>query len=178
MPEPPHIGDVYVVRTAGIPAWLIRWGAALRDQPNLGNHVAIMHHFDAAGVPWGLEGKPGGVGWVDMRRYVNSRWTTSNAEQPRDPASRLVVAKNMEAMIGTKYDWQAIADDAFHALGIPALFAEDWHGQGSPGHVVCSSYAAWQYHEQGWAHPNTDHERHCAPSDWTKFNMTKGWING
>lgn len=58
--------DVLVVRTSGFAADMIRLGAALTGKPNLDNHVAVMHHWDGE-VPWGLEGKPGGVGWVDLR---------------------------------------------------------------------------------------------------------------
>lgn len=43
-------GDVLAVRTSGRPAWWIRLGAALKDEPNLSNHIAVAHHTDKAGT--------------------------------------------------------------------------------------------------------------------------------
>ena len=171
-----NIGDVLVVRSNGAAGFLIRLGAALRNKPNLGNHIAVMHHTDDKGIPWGLEGKPGGVGWVDLRNYSNSRWTMCNDGQPISTAQAASVARAMGVMVGTPYDWQAIAADAFKALHIEYLFAQDWHGKGIPGHVVCSSLAAWAYEQAGLAHPGeSGHERFVAPGDWNQFILTKAW---
>jgi hypothetical protein len=173
------VGNVLVTRSGGWAGLMIRLGAAFRDKPNLGNHVAIYHHTDHTDdgdVPWGIEGKPGGVGWVDLRGYLASKWTVANDAQPMTDAQRATIAGTCEAALGTPYDWRAIAADAFDALRIPQLFADNWHGRGAPGHVVCSSLAAWVYDEVGLAHPTPDAERYCKPADWSAFIITEGWL--
>lgn len=163
-----------LTRSKGWGSTLIRLGAALRDEPNLVNHVAVFHHYDAAGIPWAIEGRPGGVGWVDARKYLRSRWTVVST-QPINDNAREAIAHRMTTLLGTAYDWQAIAADAFASLRIPTLFAQDWHGQGSPGHVVCSSYAAFEWMRQGLDRPRLGHERFCTPNDWQEFLITEGW---
>lgn len=167
-------GIVLVTRGGGRASFMIRLGAAFRDKPNLGNHVAVAHHTDKDGTPWGLEGRPGGVGWVDLRKYIDSPWTVTNAEQPIDPRVRSTIAKKMEAMIGTEYDWNAIAADAFESLHIRALFKQNWKGQGAPGHVVCSSFAAYLYHAADLPAPLGD-ARYVTPGDWGQFIVVRGW---
>lgn len=171
--------DIVVVRTPGgfpTPQWWIRLGAALQDKPNLDNHVAVMHHYDSQGVPWGLQGQPGGVGWVDMRAYIASPYTVNNCGQPaRTDAERAEAAKLAESMLGTKYDWQAIGGD-----GLMDLHVHLWndlsfpHGL-KPGEVVCSSYGAYVYEMMTWAHPSTGTERVCQPADWEQFCTANGY---
>lgn len=172
----PPIGTVLAVRQGGFAAFMIRLGAALRNKPNLSNHIAVMHHVAQDGVPWVIEGKPGGVGWADARNYLKSRWTITNEPQATliTPEARARIVSDMEAMLGRAYDWSAILADAITSLGIPALFAKDWKGTGSPGHVVCSSLAAWLYDREGLAHP-TGSDRYITPGDWDGFIVTRGW---
>ena len=172
----PQIGDVLVVGSGK--SWssrLIRVGQALRGQPCTGNHVAILHHF-TDGVPWALEGRPGGVGWVDARRYIRDKRTVTNAEQPKTDEQREALATLCEAMIGTKYDWLAIKDNALESLGLEPLWTYDWDGKGVPGQVVCSSYAAWAYTKVDLAHPRPGRERHVFPSDWSEFCFDSLWL--
>jgi hypothetical protein len=171
------VGDVVAVATNGWAAKVIDLGERLAGKRDLDNHVAVVHHIDAAGVPWGVEGKPGGVGWVDMRGYLGDRRTRSNAAQPKTAAQRAIVGDNIVKTLSTQYDWPAIAGDALMLLApdLPKLFAVNWHGQGAPGHVVCSSYAAWLYRVAGLAHPSVGQERFCEPADWTSFDETKAW---
>jgi len=69
-PARPMPGDLLLTRSkTGVFGRLIRVGAALRDEPNLINHVVIVDHQDRQGTWWGIEGRPGGVGWVDLQRY-------------------------------------------------------------------------------------------------------------
>lgn len=162
-------GDVLAVRSTGAPAELIRVGEELAGKPGLENHIAIMHHY-TGGVPWGLEGRPGGVGWVDLRGYVASPWTVDNCAQPaRTDAQRAMVATAAQHLIGTRYDWEAIADDTLRAFRMPDLFGKTIDGT-VPGHVVCSSYAAFLYERAGWARPVVP-DRDCEPADWTSFIM-------
>lgn len=175
----PGIGDVVAVRESSFASIMIRFGAALRNKPNLSNHIAVMHHTvnnpDGSTTLWGIEGKPGGVGWVDMTVYLNSRWTRTNVEQPKTDEQRKLVASVMESMLGRAYDWAAIAADAFEALHLPYMFGEHWSKSGSPGHVVCSSVAAYSYGQAKLLHPNLNDERRCMPADWDEFIITRSW---
>lgn len=168
----PQPGDILAVRSPGTAGRLIRFGAAMRElvtnsaEPNLDNHIAVVHHTDKAGTLWCLEGRPGGVGWRDSSDYLKSPWTVSNVGQPKTAAQRKTVCDGAEAMIGTEYDWVGIAADAASALDLGALFHPRF-GQ-VPGHVVCSSLAAWLYGKAGLDKPAGDRE--VSPADWT------GWI--
>jgi hypothetical protein len=165
--------DILAVRTSGWAADAIRLGQALQDKPNLSNHVAIMHHW-LGDVPWGLEGRPGGVGWVDLRHYLADHNTLNNCGQPgRTGTDRAWVAGKAEAMLGTKYDWEAIADDTLRAFRMDDLWAKDWHGQ-APGHVVCSSFAAFLHKLKGWARPACP-DRDTEPGDWDSFILAGGY---
>lgn len=166
-------GDILAVRGTGWAATAIRLGAALTGRPNVANHIAVMHHW-LNGVPWGLEGRPGGVGWADLRAYVASPWTMNNCAQPgRSTTARAAMAANAQRMLGTQYDWEAIADDTLRAFRMPDLFGCTIGGT-VPGHVVCSSYAAFLYERAGWAHPMVP-DRDCEPADWTEFVITHGY---
>lgn len=171
-----RIGDVLCVRTPGFAGRMIRLGAALRDLPNLDSHIAIMHHVDAAGVPWVIEGRPGGVGWRDARVYLTDGRLMTNVYQPKTDAQRYAVAVAAESMLGTGYDWVGIAADAAHDLNLPALWRSDPHGDGPPAHVVCSSLAAWLYHHVGLPAPGTREQwDRVQPADWSEFILAAPW---
>jgi hypothetical protein len=152
---------------------LIRIGAAITDHPNLVNHVAIVHHTDKHGTTWCLEGRPGGVGWRDARDYLRSPWTITNSGQPKTTPQRESVQSYATAMIGTAYDWEAIAGDALDSFGIPLKDAWQPGPHGVPGHVVCSSLAAYVYAKTGLAHPAGD--RLVTPADWQQFLIENRW---
>lgn len=171
----PQIGDVLAVSSRK-PSWtskMIEIGQILQGKPGLNNHIVIVHH-KTNNVWWGLEGKPGGVGWADVRRYLRDPHTVSNTLQPKTFAQRNKVAKLAETMIGTPYDWAAIATDSLRSMRITNLFDENWDNKGVPGHVVCSSLAAWVYDRTGLERP-TGEGRYILPADWTEFNLTKKW---
>jgi hypothetical protein len=165
-------GDVLLVRTGGLAATMIRFGAALRGHPNLSNHVAVVHHTDKEGTVWAIEGRPGGVGWADATTYLTSTWLLTNAAQPKTGAQRTIVAKTMETMIGTAYDWSAIVADAAADLRLDNAWLPTWHGT-VPGHVVCSSVAAYAYGKASLTGPAAD--RTCTPADWDQWILTTGW---
>jgi hypothetical protein len=166
-------GDVLAVRSPGLAGELIRIGEELEGKPGLDNHIAVMHHWLGA-VPWGLEGKPGGVGWVDLRAYIAGPFTVNNCAQPgRSDAQRATVADAAKAMIGTAYDWEAIADDTLRAFRMDDLFGKTLHGT-VPGHVVCSSYAAFLYEREGWQRPQVT-DRDTEPADWCAMAMQHRW---
>lgn len=169
-------GDVIAVRTTGIGAWLIRLGARLRGLPGSVNHVVIVHHLNDQGRWIGLEGRPGGVGWVDCTNYVASPATVDNREQPKTEAQRYLVAKAAEKLIGVAYDWTAIVADTAYDLGLPRPDDLDWYGSQQPLHVICSAYAAWCYREVGLARPGpSDGGRFLQPADWAAWDLAKGW---
>jgi hypothetical protein len=167
-------GDVMVVRTGG--GWaarLIRFSAALEDKPNLDNHVAVVHHTDAAGTPWAIEGRPGGVGWVDARRYDNP-YLLTNTGQPKTTEQRERVCALTVGLLGTPYDWSGIVADAMAAVGAPLLWRTRAFGSAPPAHVVCSSLAAWAYRQAGLAEPGVA-TRAVTPADWADFILGREW---
>lgn len=165
-------GDVLAVRTGGLAGTLIRLGAALRDAPDLSNHVAVAHHRDAHGTLWCIEGRPGGAGWRDASAYASSRWTLDNSAQPKTDAQRYRICQVMTAMLGTAYDWEAIAADVAADLHLDTAWLPSWHGT-VPGHVVCSSLAAYAYARARLACPGGG--RQVQPSDWDAWILARGW---
>jgi cell wall-associated NlpC family hydrolase len=178
------IGDVLAVNTGNaLTSVLIRFGEALMGKPNLANHVVIVHNLDERGTWWGIEGRPGGVGYVDIARYTDSLWarySNSNAPQPRTGEQRALIAKAAEGLLGVQYDWVGgIACDALDALRLKPLagLVDAWWGWKDPAkpgmrpaHVVCSSLAAWVYRNLGLACPAVADEELCTPADWWDFN--------
>lgn len=168
-------GDIICVRTNAWPwGWLIRIGAWLARKPSTVDHVAIVSHRDLAGITWVLEGRPGGVGWEDIRKYDNP-WMISNADQPKTPEQRQQICALAKAMLGTAYDWPAIVSDAMDTLHIRDLWATKDYGAQPPGHVVCSSYAAWIYRRAGLAEPS-QRVRWVQPCDWAAFVRGRAWL--
>jgi hypothetical protein len=167
------MGDVLLARSGGAAGWWIRFGSALRDKPNLANHVAVVHHTDPNGTVWCIEGRPGGTGWRDARSYLASPWLLTNAGQLKTPAQREAVAAAMTALVGTPYDWEAIVADAATDLGweLPG-WDPTWHGT-VPAHVLCSNAAAWAYAKAGLPRPAG--ERASQPADWAQFILTRAW---
>ncbi len=170
-------GDVLTVwdPRRPLPAWLIRAGGWLRGHwRNRSNHVVMVHHKDEAGTWWGIEGRPGGVGWVDLAQYAHI--TSSNAAQPKTDAQRAALCTAGEAMLGTDYDWVAILTDARQALHLNHLWKSKDFGDGSPAHVVCSSAWEWVSEGLGLASPGgTADTRWTTPPDWEAFNRAEGW---
>jgi hypothetical protein len=171
-------GDLVVVRTPGFFAWIIRLGQMLQGKPDLRNHVAMLHHT-VNGVNWYLEGRPGGLGWKAFKvtddAYLNSPWTVTNAAQPKTDGQREAVCAAMRRLFGAPYDWGAIDADAASALRLPDWWAKWGSSSVMPGHVVCSSSAAWAYPQGGLAAPEVDGGRMTEPADWDEFIMERAW---
>lgn len=179
VPAPPQPGDVLVIDGTTDVAKLIEAGAVLLGNP-AASHVAVMHHTDDAGVPWAIEGRPGGVGWADARGYLQDPRTVANVLQPKTQHQRLQVTALAAKLLGTPYDFLGgIAEDAFNALGLGALWAEKDPATGlAPAHVVCSSLAAWVYDKVGLAAPHPNDWRHVTPGAWAEFIAAQGWLAG
>jgi hypothetical protein len=77
-------------------------------------------------------------------------------------------------MLGTPYDWDAIAADAAGAFGLRDVWGMKWTDGQVPGHVVCSSLAAYLYQHCGLACPPGD--RTVSPADWLKLLITNHWL--
>lgn len=167
-------GDVLAVRSTGWAGWAVRFGAALRDTPNLSSHIAVVHHKDPNGILWALEGRPGGVGWRNTTDYLTSKWTITNTAQPKTQAQRDDICATMQAMIGTAYDWQAILADTGHAFGLDTAWLPDFKTGQVPGAVVCSSLAAYAYSKNGLKHP-AGPDRQITPGDWDEWIITRAW---
>ncbi len=162
-------GDVLAVRTRARWGWLIRLGAALAGKPDLQDHVAIVHHWDANGTLWVIEGRPGGVAWQDGKDYLASPWTISNVEQVKADAQREVICDGARAMVGMRYDWEAIAGDGLDDLHLWDPVNGTVHGE-----VVCSSLAVFLYDKAALPRP-AGGERKIQPADWTTWILTRGW---
>jgi hypothetical protein len=167
-------GDILAVDTGpSAVEKLIEIGAKFKGLPALDNHIVILHHKDVHGRWQGLEGRPSNVGWTDCTKYLNHPATVSNQRQPKTPLQRAVLIRRAEALIGVGYDWQAILANANRDIGLNQLWAPDseWYDPitGYPGHVICSSYAAWDYIGAELDHPDVGHERVCQPGEWVQF---------
>lgn len=167
----PSSGVVMCVRTPGLPATMIRFGAGLIDEDNLINHIAVLDHVDADGTWWAIEGRPGGVGWADASSYLKSPYTLTNQHQLTKATSeqRLAICTTMQGLLGTPYDWRAIGEDAVRDLHLSDLWGEKWKGSVAPGHVVCSSVAAYTYKKLGLGYPSDVDLAHVQPADWADY---------
>ncbi|TDH56703.1 hypothetical protein E2F47_06120 [Mycobacterium eburneum] len=179
---PARPGDVLAVASDNsLFAKLIRLGARLQGKPDIAGHVVIITHQDPKTGAWmGVQGQPGGVGPVDVTRYLKDRRTRSNNAQPRDSSKLAVFLAAANKAAGIPYDWVAIGADACDALGLDAVADAldavwDWPTVGMPNHVVCSSLAAALYRLAGWQHPYDGDERNCTPADWWVWSNTQAW---
>jgi len=137
------------------------------------NHVAVVHHTDAQGTLWCIEGRPGGVGWRDAHDYLGSRYTVANVAQPKSAGQREAVCEVAHALLGTPYDWQAIVKDCGNAFGLAKAWSLKWAHGTVPAHVVCSSLAAYGYSTAKLLCPSGDRE--VSPADWLKLWTERGW---
>jgi hypothetical protein len=164
-------GLVLAVATSGTFGDLIRLGSEILDEPAAQSHIAVVDHKDGStGRWWGIEGRPGGVGWRDLSDYLRARETIANIRQPLDTGQQALICSAMRQTLGTKYDWDAIMQDAARDLHLEELWADtDQWDSNVPAHVVCSSVAAWAYARAVAAYPRQADERHIEPTDWVQF---------
>lgn len=168
-------GDLLLIDTHRRASPWIDLAALLTGTPSLTDHVAIVHHTDGSGTLWVIEGRPGGVGWQDARAYLRSRHLLNNARQHKKTSQRQYIADLAYGLLGTPYDWSAIVHDAMEALGVRDLWAQDWRGLGPPGHVICSSLAAYAYQHVALEIPSRESPRFTTPADWARFVRAHGF---
>jgi hypothetical protein len=173
MPAQLQPATLLATRSPGFAGRMIRLGSAFRDQPNLVNHIAIVHHTDKHGTVWCLEGRPGGVGWRDARDYIRDPHTWCNAGQALTTEDRAEIVKGAKALIGTAYDWQAIAADGLDSFGLDLELAWQPGPDGVDGHVVCSSLAAYLYGTRNADRPTGD--RLVTPGQWLGLWFDRGY---
>lgn len=171
------VGDVICTREGKW--WIsagIRLGAVLMGLPAFVNHVIIVHHMDERGSWQGIEGRPGGVGWVDLKERLGSPLTNANVLQPKTDAQRYLIATAAEALVNVPYDWATIAEHTAVALRLRRQAVREWPEDEVPGHVVCSSYADWAYEKVGLSNPGgLSMTRMTTPAHWDRFITRKEW---
>jgi hypothetical protein len=178
-------GDVLAVWSSNSAAGtLIRIGAVLRGRPGVANHVAVITHQDQRHRWIGIEGRPGGVGPVDVTGWLGDSRTRSNHGQPRPGGDRSLntFLGSCAASLGLAYDWTGIAEDVLKACqlenlaeAIDPLWRWPVKHDLLPGNVVCSSLAAMLYARVGWARPEAGKERTVTPADWWDWSDRKLW---
>ncbi len=165
-------GDVLAIHGVSLEDKAIELGSALLGEPNLASHIAVLHHQDAKGTWWALEGRPSGVGWRDATGYLNSPYTITNRHQPKTDSQRTEICYWMGRLINTQYDWDAIVNDALRDLHLQTIDdpwgVKDANGEVS-GHIVCSSAAVVAYALSPCLYPRYAPEANIEPSDWVKF---------
>lgn len=172
------VGDIMVTREGPwIVSALIRLGALLTRKPPTVNHVIILHHKDPLTGRWvGIEGRPSGVGWCDAEARFGQPWTNINVAQPKTAEQRLLIATAAEALVGTRYDWEAIVEAVRVATRIRLRAAAEWPDEAVPGAVVCSSFADWAYERVGLDNPGGNLvTRFTVPADWDQFITDRRW---
>jgi hypothetical protein len=170
-------GDALVVHDPGLWAEMIRIGGFVEGQPHHWNHLVVFDHVDPVGTFWGIEGRPGGVGWRDIGHYLDDPQTLTNIEQRKTAEQRAGITACMGAMISAHagYDWPAIAMDCLIAVNpIWGLRTDEW-GSEVPGTFVCSSSYdyALEHVPAGLVSPKRD--RYCAPWDFAALWIGRTW---
>lgn len=171
-------GDVLVIADSKWASWWIRLQARLLGKPCTWNHIAIMSHIDAGGTAWVIEGKPSGVGWVLAAKYIDHPATIHNADQPKTAEQRAAIVQGARTLIGTHYDWLAIAELGGEILRINALWRRwrEWGEDTPPIAVICSSLADHLYERAGLANPGGLAEtRFTDVGDWAQWIEARGW---
>lgn len=190
-------GDILAVNASkgrGIfsAGWWIKLRARLMGgsaKSSAADHVVVVHHRDAAGTLWGVEGKPSSVGWVDCAIYLDKgKLVADNRFQPKTDAQRELICKVAEEMLGTPYDWAAIATLGYEVNFVNSLWnklvanryrkswhfgfkAREWGKDEIPGHIICSSLAALVYRKAELNFPKDSKGgvRFVDPDDWASF---------
>jgi hypothetical protein len=171
-------GDVVIVEM-GI--WIVRaliWIQALFSgnfKYRQNGHVIVVSHRDEEGRLWGIEGRPGGVGWALMDKRAGE-YGLSNVEQPKSDDDRYYIVETMKSLLGTHYDYLAYLDIALETIGITPQWT-DFQGNDVPPHFICSAVADYVYEVRGLANPGgMEITRHTTPAQWARFIAEKGWI--
>jgi hypothetical protein len=172
-------GDVVIVEM-GI--WIIRaliWIQALltgKAKYRQSGHVIVVTHRDEQSRLWGIEGRPGGIGWANLDKR-NGKWGLANVDQPKDAAQRSKIVETMKDLLGTKYDYGAYVQIALNTVGINTNWT-DFRGNDVPSHFICSAIADYVYEDVGLANPGgMTITRLTTPAEWAQFMDKREWEN-
>lgn len=164
-------GDV-VITEMGV--WIIRWLIIIQSVlTGLGKyrksgHVIVVTHRDEQNRLWGIEGRPGGVGWAQLDKR-NGKWGVTNSDQSKDAAQRSKIVETMKSLLGTKYDYDAYLQIALQTVGININWT-DFKGEQVPTHIICSAVADYVYEDVGLANPGgVSITRFTTPAEWAMF---------
>lgn len=172
-------GDVVIVEMG---SWYLRamiWIQAVftgRAKYRRDGHVIVVSHKDDAGRLWGIEARPGGIGWADLT-YRSGQYGLSNAEQPKSDDDRYVIVETMKSLLGSKYDYLAYVTLALQMVGVNENW-QDYKGDKVPAHFICSAVADYVYEERKLANPGSYKiTRFTTPAEWASFVDHKEWEN-
>lgn len=170
-------GDVVIVEM-GI--WIVRvmiWIQAVltgRAKYSKAGHIIVVTHRDDKGVLWGIEGRPGGIGWANLDKR-DGKWGLSNHDQPKTAEVRARLVYAMEALLGKPYDYPAYLKLTMDLVGISPRWT-DWNDEEIPTSYICSAVADQEYENEGLANPGGSKiTRFTTPAEWAFFVDTKGW---
>lgn len=141
------------------------------------SHVAVVMHTDKFGLPWGIEGKPSNVEFVELTKYLKDPDTLSNRNQPKTDEQRQSVVKTMLSLYAVKYDWRAIGELGVKTFGHSIFWlAQEWKDDQTPDTVICSSSVDGAYERAGLQNPGGEMlTRQSTPDDWGQFILENGW---
>lgn len=172
------LGPGDVVATAGKGFWIgwIKFQALLTGKPALVNHVVVVSHRDASGTLWGIEARPGGVGWVDMSTWDKKAYAVSNHDQPKTEQQRAKIVESAAQLLGTEYDYFSLVKIAMETLGLNALWHKEFPDDVVPVHIQCAALADFVYEEIGLDSPGgAGRTRFTTPGDWHEFIELREW---
>jgi hypothetical protein len=164
-------GDVVIVEM-GI--WIIRvliWIQAFltgKSKYSKSGHVIVVTHRDLVGRLWGIEGRPGGIGWAQLDKR-NGKWGLANVDQIKSAAQRSKIVETMKSLLGTKYDYDAYLQIALQTIGLNTSWT-DFRGNDVPAHFICSAVADYVYEDVELANPGGKKvTRLTTPAEWGEF---------
>lgn len=171
-------GDVVVVKMGG---WFLRaliWVQAFITMRSLKyvnyGHVIVVDHLDAEGRLWGIEARPGGIGWSDLDKR-SGQYGISNSDQPKTDLVRAKLTQVMQQLLGTRYDYTAYLEIALQTLGITPQWT-DFQGNDVPVQFICSAVADYVYEEENLPNPGGfEITRFTTPAQWASFIDKRQW---
>lgn len=170
-------GDVVIVEMGILIVRIMIWIQAVltgRAKYRKSGHVIVVSHRDNEGRLWGIEGRPGGIGWADMTKR-DGKWGISNVEQPKTDEVRVQLVDSMIALLGSTYDYPAYLSLALDLVGISTHWT-DHKGDSVPSSYICSAVADQIYENNGLANPGgNDRTRFTTPAEWAEFIDKKEW---
>lgn len=171
-------GDVVIVEM-GI--WIVRvmiWIQALftgKAKYSKAGHVIVVSHRDNEGRLWGIEGRPGGIGWADLDKR-NGKWGLSNVDQPKTAEVRVKLVDSMVALLGAPYDYPAYLKLALDLAGITTRWTREYSDDELSVSYICSAVADQIYEANGMPNPGgNSNTRFVTPADWAYFIDNREW---